>query len=66
MRIIDREIRGYGDIELGYGKGQDMRAVYLHGRAEFLDLGNNFTCGGMSEYLFLVTLSNIHGSLVFA
>ncbi|CAL1547650.1 unnamed protein product [Lymnaea stagnalis] len=49
LRIRDREIRGFGDIRLGQGKGRDHKAIYLVGTDGYLDLGANFTCGGNLE-----------------
>ncbi|GFR98028.1 LOW QUALITY PROTEIN: neurexin-2-alpha, partial [Elysia marginata] len=49
MNIRDRVILGRGDFRLVQGKGQNTRALRLFGTDGYIDLGQNFTCGGDLE-----------------
>ncbi|XP_055869522.1 uncharacterized protein LOC106070898 isoform X3 [Biomphalaria glabrata] len=45
-RLKDREIRAFGDYRIEQGRSTGSKAIYLYGTTSYLDLGNNFTCGG--------------------
>ncbi|KAL8587816.1 hypothetical protein ACOMHN_021034 [Nucella lapillus] len=49
LTIRDRRIQSIGQIRLIPGLARDSRAVYLDGRTQYLDFGDNFTCNGNLE-----------------
>lgn len=44
--IRDRRIHAIGGVRLIPGLAQNSQALYLDGRSQYLDLGENFTCNG--------------------
>ncbi|KAL8566603.1 hypothetical protein ACOMHN_054825 [Nucella lapillus] len=49
LALRNRRINAYGNVGLRDGLLPDSRAVYLNGRNQYLDFGNNFTCSGDLE-----------------
>ncbi|GFN82964.1 neurexin-2-alpha [Plakobranchus ocellatus] len=46
FNVRDKVIRGVGQYQVIQGKGQNMRGIYLFGTTGYIDLGQNFICGG--------------------
>ncbi|XP_076459006.1 uncharacterized protein LOC143292527 isoform X2 [Babylonia areolata] len=46
VTVRDRHIHVIGEIRLIPGLSQNTQALYLDGRTQFLDFGDNFTCNG--------------------